>query len=148
MYGVVSYFVSDDDLMEALRSIRSQVNTGGLFVFDTWNIVSVQEKRLYYETPSASFRRSGTMLAIKEEAWKLDLYNQAALLEITWSVIDLLEDKIDVFTHKINIRLFSPREIKHYLREAGFDVKAVFENYACKSFTELSPEMIIVASAT
>ncbi len=147
MYGVISYFVSDDDLMEALRSIRAHVNTGGLFVFDTWNLVGVQEKRLYYETPAASFRRSGTMLAIKEEVWKLDLYNQVAYAEILWSIVDLPGNKIDVFAHKINLRLFSPREIKHYLREAGFEVKAIFEDYACKPFAELSPEMVVVAAA-
>lgn len=147
MYGVMSYFVDDDDLLSALKAIRAHLNTGGLFVFDTWNLVGVQEKRLYYETPSASFRRSGSMLAIKEETWRLDLHNQVALLEITWSVIDLPQSKIDVFTHRINIRLFSPREIKHYLREAGFEVRAMFEDYACKPFTELSPEVVVVARA-
>lgn len=147
MYGVLSYFVDDSDLMEALRSIRRNLNTGGVFIFDTWNIIGVQHKRLYYETPTASFRRSGTMLAIKEEEWRLDLYNQTALLEITWSVIDLPRDKIDVFTHRINIRLFAPREIKHYLREAGFEAKALFEDYACKPFTELSSDLVVVAKA-
>jgi len=147
MYGVVSYFVDDDHLLEALRSVRSHLNAGGVFVFDTWNVAGVQEKRLYYETPSVELRRSGSMLAIKEEVWTVDLGDQTALLDITWSVIDLPAGRLESFSHRIKLRLFSPREIRHYLREAGFEVRALFEDYTCKPFTELSAEMVVVARA-
>jgi len=147
MYGVINYFTGDEDLVEALRAIRTHLNTGGLFVFDTWNVIGVQEKRLYYETPSAGFRRLGSTFAVKEETWKPDFSEQTALLEITWLIIDLPQNKIDVFTHRISVRLFAPREIRHYLKETGFQVKAVYEDYTCKPFTEQSPEMVIVARA-
>ena len=65
MYGVISYFTRDENLLEFLRSLRRALKKGGVFVFDTWNLTGVLSKRVFYETPSTSIRKSGSMLAIK-----------------------------------------------------------------------------------
>jgi len=56
MYGVISYFVSDAELLSLLRSARRALKPGSVFVFDTWNLIGIHGKKVYYETPFASFR--------------------------------------------------------------------------------------------
>jgi SAM-dependent methyltransferase len=82
MYGVISYFTCDENLLEFLRSLRRALKKGGVFVFDTWNLTGVLYKRVFYETPSTSIRKSGSMLAIKEEVWRVDALDQVAHAEI------------------------------------------------------------------
>ncbi|MEM1631957.1 MAG: class I SAM-dependent methyltransferase [Thermofilum sp.] len=147
MYGVVSYFTSEDDLLSFLRSVRGTLREGGCFVFDTWNMLGVLEKRVYYETPSTHFRKLGSTLAVKEEVWRVDVLSQVATAEISWSVIDLKTGFVDVRNYTLELRLFTPRELKHFLSDAGYEVVAMFEDYACKPLGEGSSELVVVARA-
>lgn len=145
MYGVVSYFTSEEDLLSFLGSVRSVLKEGGCFVFDTWNMLGVLEKRVYYETPSTHFRKLGSTLAVKEEVWKIDVLDQTARAEISWSVIDLKTGFVDVQNYVLTLRLFTPRELAHYLSDAGFEVVAMFEDYSCKPLSWDSSELVVVA---
>ncbi|MEZ0345612.1 MAG: class I SAM-dependent methyltransferase [Infirmifilum sp.] len=145
MYGVVSYFTADEDVVAFLRSIRSSLKEGAVFVFDTWNILGVLEKRVYYETPSTHIRKYGNFLALKEESWRINVLSQTTAADISWSIIDLRAGTIDSASHTLNLRLFTPREIKHLLQESGFEVVAMFEDYSCKPLTEASSELVVVA---
>lgn len=147
MYGVISYFTLDEDVLDFLRSIRSSLNPGSIFVFDTWNMLGVLEKRVYYETPSTHVRKYGSMIALKEESWRLNVLSQTSEAEISWSVIDLKAGTLDTASHTLHLRLFTPREIKHFLQEAGFEVIMMYEDYSCKPLTETSSELVIVARA-
>lgn len=147
MYGVVSYCASDEDLLNFLRSIRSSLVEGGIFVFDTWNMLGVLEKRVYYETPSTHFRKSENMLAVKEEVWKIDVLEQVATADISWSVIDLRSSFVDFRSYSLKLRLFTLRELRHFLFEAGFEVAAVYEDYSFKPVTEGSSELVVIARA-
>lgn len=147
MYGVISYFVSDEDLLGFLRSVRRSLKPGSVFVFDTWNLIGVHGKRVYYETPFASFRKSGSMLAVKEEQWRVDFVEQVADAEIDWSIIDLAKGSVDVFSHKLKLRLFTVRELVHVLRETGFELCKVYEDYSKRPFTEESSEIVAIARA-
>jgi SAM-dependent methyltransferase len=147
MYGVASYFIEDEALMKFLSSIRQNIVEGGLFIFDTWNIFGVNDKRVYYEMPSPEFRKSGNMLAIKESTWTIDLMNQLADVDISWSIVDLSRGGVDVFSHRIRLRLFIPREIKHIMRDCGFSLCEIYPDYNLVPFSEDSPEMVIVARA-
>ncbi len=147
MYGVISYFTSDGDLLRFLRSVRGVLREGGVFVFDTWNVLGVLEKRSYYETPSTHFRKSGSMLAVKEEVWRIDALEQVAYADISWSVIDLRSGSVDVRSHSLKLRLFTIRELRHFLSDAGFEVAAMFEDYACRPLAESSSELVVVAVA-
>lgn len=147
MYGVVSYFVDDESLLGFLRSVRRAIKPGSVFVFDTWSLVGVLEKRVYYETPFSSFRKSGSQLAIKEENWRVDFLDQVAYAEIQWSILDLAKGEIDVFKHSLKLRLFTLREIVHVLRESGFELVKTFEDYSGKPFTESSSEIVVIARA-
>lgn len=147
MYGVVSYFISDDELLGFFRSVRRALKPGSVFIFDTWNLVGVHAKRVYYETPFASFRKTGSMLAVKEEQWRVSFVDQVADAVISWSVIDLSRGTVDVFSHKLKLRLFTLRELVHVLRETGFELCRVYEDYAKTPFTDESSELVVVARA-
>jgi len=147
MYGVISYFVSDAELLSFLRSVRRSLKPGSVFVFDTWNLIGVHGKKVYYETPFASFRKSGSMLAVKEEQWRVDFVEQVADAEIDWSIIDLTKGSVDMFSHKLKLRLFTLRELVHVLRETGFELCKAYEDFSKRPFTEESPEIVVVARA-
>ena len=147
MYGVISYFVSDAELLSLLRSVRRALKPGSVFVFDTWNLIGVHGKRVYYETPFASFRKSGSMLAVKEERWRIDFVEQVADAEIDWSIIDLARSSVDAFSYKLRLRLFTLRELVHVLRETGFELCKAYEDYSKLPFTEESPEIVVVTRA-
>lgn len=147
MYGVVSYFTSDDSLLGFFRCIRRALKPGSVFVFDTWNLIGVHSKRVYYETPFATFRKSGSTLAIKEEEWRVDFLEQVADAEISWSIIDLAKGTVNVFNHKLKLRLFTPRELIHVLRETGFTLCKIYEDYNLRPFGEESSELVAIAKA-
>ncbi|AKG38382.1 methyltransferase type 11 [Infirmifilum uzonense] len=147
MYGVISYFTTDEDALDFLKSIRESLESGSIFVFDTWNMLGVLEKRVYYETPSTHVRKYGSLIALKEESWRLNVLSQTSTAEISWSVIDLKSGVIDTASHTLVLRLFTPRELKHLLRESGFEVVTMFEDYTCKPITESSSELVVVARA-
>ncbi|MEM1523655.1 MAG: methyltransferase domain-containing protein [Thermofilaceae archaeon] len=147
MYGVISYFTSDEDALSFLRSVRGVLREGGCFIFDTWNALGVLEKRVYYETPSTHFRKRENMLAVKEELWRIDVLDQVASANISWSVIDLKSGFVDVRSFELKLRLFTIRELKHLLNDAGFDIAAMFEDYFCRPLTESSSELVVVARA-
>jgi SAM-dependent methyltransferase len=147
MYGVISYFTRDENLLEFLRSLRRALKKGGVFVFDTWNLTGVLSKRVFYETPSTSIRKSGSMLAIKEEVWRVDVLDQVAHAEIKWSIVDLVRGSVDFFDHRLDLRIFTVRELVHVLRETGFALCAAYEDYEMRPLTEGSSELVIVARA-
>ncbi|MGC8932332.1 MAG: class I SAM-dependent DNA methyltransferase [Candidatus Methanodesulfokora sp.] len=147
MYGVTSYFTDDEALIKFLNSIRHSLVKGGLFIFDTWNVFGVSDKRVYYEMPSPEFRKSGNILAIKESTWTIDLMNQLADVDISWSIVDLSKGSVDVFNHRIKLRLFTPREIKYILRDCGFQLCDIYPDYNQAPFSEGSPEMVVVVRA-
>lgn len=146
-YGVVSYFRDDDSLLKFFNSVRRALKKGAVFIFDTWSLVGVQAKRVYYETPFSSFRKAGSMLAIKEENWRIDFLEEVAYAEIQWSVIDLPRNEINVFKHDLTLRLFTLRELTHFLYESGFELCKTYEDYAGRPFTENSSEIVVVARA-
>ncbi len=148
MYGVISYFISDTELLSFLGSVRRALKPGAVFVFDTWNLIGVHGKRVYYETPFASFRKAGSMLAVKEEQWRVDFVEQVADAEIDWSIIDLAKGSVEVFSHKLKLRLFTLRELIHVLRETGFELCKAYEDYSKRPFTEESPEIVVIARAS
>jgi len=147
MYGVVSYFAQDESLLEFLASVRRALRRGGVFVFDTWNFTGVLAKRVFFETPPASIRKSGSMLAIKEEVWRVDALDQEAHVEIKWSIVDLAKGLVNFFDHKLDLRVFTVRELVHVLRETGFALCAAYEDYEMHPLTEGSSELVIVARA-
>lgn len=147
MYDVISYFTSDDLLLRFFRSVRKALKPGSVFIFDTWNLIGVHSKRVYYETPFASFRKSGSMLAVKEEEWRIDFLEQVADADISWSIIDLAKGLVDVFEHKLKLRLFTPRELIHVLRETGFTLCKIYEDYTLRPFSDESSELVAIARA-
>ena len=148
MYGVISYFTEDESLVKLLGAVRRSLVDGGLFIFDTWNILGVIEKRVYYEMPTPELRKSGNSLAIKESSWKIDLKDQIAALDIGWSIIDLSRGSVDIMDHKIRLRLFTPREIRYILRSCGFSLCEIYPDYEIVPFSGSSPEMVVVAKAS
>lgn len=120
---------------------------GACFIFDTWNALGVLEKRVYFETPSMHFRKRENMLAVKEELWRIDVLDQVGTADISWSVIDLKAGFVDVRSYSLKLRLFTARELKHLLSDAGFEIAAMFEDYSCRPLTESSSELVVVARA-
>lgn len=147
MYGVISYFTTDDDLLRFLGNLRRTLRDGACFVFDTWSMLGVLEKRVYYETPSVHFRKSGSTLAVKEEQWSIDVLDQVSTAEISWSVLDLKTGYVDVMNYELRLRLYTPRELKHLLSDTGFKVVAIFESFGFKNLSESSSELVVVARA-
>jgi hypothetical protein len=73
--------------------------------------------------------------------------NQLADVDISWSIVDLSRGGVDVFSHRIRLRLFTPREMKHIMRDCGFSLCEIYPDYNLVPFSEDSPEMVIVARA-
>ncbi|MGC9104653.1 MAG: class I SAM-dependent DNA methyltransferase [Candidatus Methanodesulfokora sp.] len=79
--------------------------------------------------------------------WTIDLMNQLADVDISWSIVDLSKGSVDVFNHRIKLRLFTPREIKYILRDCGFQLCDIYPDYNQAPFSEGSPEIVVVVRA-
>ncbi len=147
IYGVLSYFTGDKDLKAALDAIRSYLRRGGIFIFDTWNLLGVYAFKHVYQEPTAEILRWKNFLAVKSMKWRINFENEEAEVKIDCLVLDLMSNKlVDFFKVKLTLKIFTLREIMVNLEESKFKVLRVLSDFSFSSkFTIDSPDIVVVA---
>ncbi len=118
MFAVMNYVTQTEDLLKALSNIRRHLEKDSLFIFDFWNGLAV-------------------LRILPSERVKIVEDKQKRIIRITRPELDAFNHICKVHYHLlINqgntlvgeikethiIRYFFPQEIKHYLRDCGFEV--------------------------
>lgn len=119
MFAVVSYMVTNTDLMAALRTARRHLRPGGLFLFDAWFGPAVLTERPTdrYKTVEADGQR--VVCFVHPE---LDLLQHT--VNVHYKVWQLQDERVvSEVDEEHPVRFLFPQEIIHYLDEARFRVR-------------------------
>ncbi len=118
MFAVIGYVTETEDILKTLRNIRRHLDSGSLFIFDFWNGLAVL--RILPSTRTKIIQNEKLRI-IRIAEPELDSFNH--LCHVHYRLLvhsgDTLIDEI-VETHVM--RYYFPREIIHYLNDAGFEV--------------------------
>ena len=140
MDNSIGYLPSENDDEKSLAEIRRVLKLGGLFVLDVFNREKLYEKYSSFalspkqrEYPSFTLRQERSVSP--DGGWLCD----------HWTVEQRSDGQVRVFNHKA--RLYTCLQLKAILSEAGFQVKATFDNYEKQSLSAASPRLIIRANA-
>lgn len=118
MFAVLNYITVTEEIIETLRRIRRHLAADSLFVCDIWNGLAVLR-----QLPSVRVKvvQNEKIRVIRTVEPELDAFNHICRLKYRLLISHgdkLIEEIIE--THVI--RYYFPQEIKHYLKDAGFEV--------------------------
>jgi len=118
MFAVIGYVTETADVLKTLQNIRRHLASGSLFIFDFWNGISVL--RILPATRTKIIQNEKLRI-IRIAEPELDSFNHLCHVHYRLLVHSggTLIDEI-VETHVM--RYYFPREITHYLNDAGFEV--------------------------
>lgn len=127
------YFDTDRDHIRTLKSIRTGLRAGGVFVLDFFN---------------ARYVRSG--LPVREEKELEGIRFQISKTEdglfVTKSI--QFEDAVRAYRFEERVRLYDQSDLEQLFREAGLEITAIYGDYALQTFDlQNSPRIILVARA-
>jgi SAM-dependent methyltransferase len=118
MFAVLGYMTSNDDVITALKNVRSHLRPGGLLVFDVWYGPAVLNVRPEARVRSIPGPEGAETLRIAST--EIDSFRHVA--EVTFK---LWTTKGDHFLGKSEerhvMRYFFPQELIYFLNSAGFE---------------------------
>ncbi len=130
MFAVLSYQVSNDDLFSVIKTARSHLRPGGLFVCDFWYGPAVLNQRPEERVKSVRENDDRIMRIVKPE-----VFTQKNVVDVYYDILRLRGDRlIDDINEKHSMRFIFKPEIEFFLRQAGFVL-----SHFC-SFLELERE--------
>lgn len=119
MFAVVSYQITNNDIISAFKTASRHLKKNGLFIFDVWfgpavlsqkpvkrrkTIKKENEKIIRYATP------------------ELDIINH--IVTVNYKVLNIKNEKIiDETKESHKVRFLFPQEIKYFLETQGFELK-------------------------
>jgi len=118
MFAVMDYLTENEEIGEVLSKIRGHLEDGGLFVFDFWYGPAVLTL-----LPSVRVKTTekGGVRVIRFAEPHLDILNH--ICEVDYRLIVSEERRIiEEVKERHRVRFFFPQEIRHYLKESGFNL--------------------------
>lgn len=118
LFHVISYQVTNDDLLATFRNARKHLNAGGVFIFDFWygpGVLSdpptVRIKRLHNERCN--------ILRIAEP--KMNLVENVVEVHYSIKIEYLRENKFEEIKEQHNVRYLFQPELTYLLQQCGFE---------------------------
>jgi len=130
MFAVLSYQLTNDDVLAALRTVRRHLNPDGLLVCDVWYGPAVLAIRPSDRTKIIS-ASNGKVVRIASP--RLDVENN--ICEVSYQVRKLKEDQVVIIANECHfIRYFFPMELEQLLVQSHMNLLAL------KAFPQIEKE--------
>jgi SAM-dependent methyltransferase len=121
MFAVMGYLTTNEDFVAGLRTARSHLTLGGLFIFDAWFGPAVLTQRP--ERRSQEFQK-GDATIIRLVTPELDFCRQVT--RVHYRILEIQGDTVLTDMEEIHeMRYFFTQELKLALAVAGFELVAV-----------------------
>jgi len=121
MFAVVSYMITNADLLATLRAARQHLAHGGLFVFDAWFGPAVLAER---PTDRYKIIQTNDARIMRFAHPELNLLQHT--VNVHYKILRLKGDRVVAEVDETHpMRFLFPQEVVHYLEEAGFRVKRI-----------------------
>ncbi len=130
LFHVMSYQNKNNDVLNAFRSARSALRSGGLFLFDAWygpGVLSDWPAVRIKEVEDSKYRLVRIARPI--------MYDKENRVDVNYEVfiIDKKTQKVKVVYETHKMRYFFRPELEFFLNEAGLEL---LDNLDCKTFGE------------
>lgn len=122
MFAVLGYQVRTDDVVAGLRTARSHLTPGGLFVCDVWYGPAVLAQRPADRARVLELPSGGQLIRVA--SGELDVRHDACLVRYRmWSIED---GRVTSEVHEEHLmRYFFEPELEHLLAECGFELAQI-----------------------
>jgi SAM-dependent methyltransferase len=122
MFAVMSYMVTNEDLIGAFQTVRRHLKPGGIFVFDSWFGPGV-----FHDPPTVRQKEliNGEKRVIRTTSPGFDPIEQ--VVEVRFDVFEMLGDKkIEELTEHHLMRPLFVQEVKQFAGLSNMELLAVF----------------------
>lgn len=127
LFHVMSYQTDNQDVLNAFRSVRMALNSGGIFLFDVWYGPGVLT-----DPPTVRVKE------VDDEAYKLIriakpvMYDKRNIVDVCYEVlcIDKKQDTVKTINETHSMRYFFRPELEMLLEMTGFEL---LDNIDCTS---------------
>ena len=123
MFAVIDYLTENEDLQKAFDNVRKHMRKGGLFIFDFWYGPAVLTIK-----PSVKIKmvRNNDLKIIRMVTPELNSFRHTSTSH--YHLIVFKRNKIiDEIEENHVVRFLFPQEIRHYLKENGFELLEISE---------------------
>ena len=118
MFAVLGYQTSNQDVENALRSVRKHLKLGGLFIFDVWFGPAVLKEKPAERVKDAE---QGDGKVIRYAHPVLDIVSHT--IEVNYTVSEVKEDQSVAEVKESHlVRFFFYQELRYFLERNGFEV--------------------------
>ena len=129
LYGVISYLVTNKDIVSVLRNVRRHLVNDGLFIFDFWHLPG--QIKHYKPFSIWKYEVDENEVVAKLELMSIDITR--CVIKIAYEVQHLSQGiPIDSVFEEHELRLLTIPEIAHYLDEADLRILNMFKVHASK----------------
>jgi len=121
MFAVIGYLTRNEDIIQALRNIRSHIAEGGLFICDFWYGPSVLSIR---PTDRVRLFSNAEKRTIRTASTRLDIVHHCA--DVTFNIWTLENQTLVGEVQEVHrMRYYFPQEFKLFLEMAGFEMCSI-----------------------
>lgn len=146
-FRVFQHFLTIDDQVNALASIRRHLAPHGRLVFDVFNpnytLLTNDRSAETEDTPETQIE-DGRWMRRTSRVIKVHAVQQVSDVELTYYLRAGGSTKRQV--HSFQMRWYTPSELQHLLARTGFRLEHMYGNWDRSSLDEESPEIIVSAA--
>lgn len=139
-FNSIHHLYKNEDLFEALVTIRNHLKDNGLFLLDCFNpnIRYIVEKEKKQQIIAEYTTNDGRKVLIKQS---MCYENATQINRIKWHYF--IDSKFHS-TQNMDMRLFFPQELDSYFKQAGFNIIHKFGDFTGEAFNNDSEKQIYV----
>lgn len=134
MFHVMSYQISNDDILASFRTARKALDKGGRFLFDVW-----------YGPGVLSDKPTVRVKEVQTDRYKLVriarpvMHDKTNTVDVCYEIlaIDKVSNEVKVINEIHRMRYFFRPELEFYLKQSGFEL---LENLDCTTLGETGYE--------
>lgn len=145
MFTSFGYFADAADDQRVLENVNAALNSGGVYVIDLNNafhtIARIAQNGTVHADSHVGFERTEELSngLVVTTVQTIDLLDQRMHLARTWQNADGGTEHYDAY-----FTLYTPHEMKHMLRAAGFTISGVFGDFSGAPYQFDSPRLIFM----
>lgn len=137
LYNVISYLITDTDIISALRNVRKHLVDNGLFIFDFLHLPG--QMKHYKPFSIWKYKIEENEIVSKLELTSIDIAK--CVMKIMYEIQHLRWGiPIDSILEEHELRLFTIPEMIHYLKETNFRILKMSKIYASRYTLEKPDE--------
>ncbi len=122
MFAVLGYQIENDEVISALKNVRSHLDDGGLFIFDVWFGPAVLHNKPSLRVKTIKNPDGGKIIRIA--SGDLDLLKHKCL--VNYQILKIGKDlHFEEFDEHHSMRYFFPQELQLLLKISGFELLMV-----------------------